>query len=207
MIWNSLPEHIRNSSALTIFRKQLKTHLFPLKITCTATDWFTGFLFGSILIIVGCSIVLRLVVSVWWCVLTMTSLMLLLWSKTDGNVLILLLISAPLRSNGADCVLLLFIFRSFFIGKDAYVFAVSVCPWAIFSRTMRHTEPKCLASPTSYAHASNRSDHNSTRPEIVLYIFLWTRPAECKWQHLWPVNENRNTLLGIIKTSHWKCGK
>ena len=29
MIWNSLPEHIRNSCSLTIFRKQLKTHLFP----------------------------------------------------------------------------------------------------------------------------------------------------------------------------------
>ena len=28
-IWNSLPESIRNSSSLTIFRKQLKTHLFP----------------------------------------------------------------------------------------------------------------------------------------------------------------------------------
>ena len=29
VIWNSLPEHIRNSSSLTVFRKQLKTHLFP----------------------------------------------------------------------------------------------------------------------------------------------------------------------------------
>jgi hypothetical protein len=28
-IWNSLPESIRNSTSLTIFRKQLKTHLFP----------------------------------------------------------------------------------------------------------------------------------------------------------------------------------
>ena len=88
MIWNSLPEHIRNSCSLTIFRKQLKTHLFPLKITCTANDWFTGFLFGLILIIVGRSIELRLVVLVRCCVLTITSLMLLLWSETDGNVLL-----------------------------------------------------------------------------------------------------------------------
>ena len=38
MIWNSLPEHIRNSCSSTIFRKQLKTHVFPLKIICTAND-------------------------------------------------------------------------------------------------------------------------------------------------------------------------
>ena len=92
MIWNTLPEHIRNSSFLTFFRKQLK-------ITCTATDWFTGFLFGLILIIVGCSIQLRLVVSVWCCVLTITSLMLILWSETEGNVLLLLLSSEKFMNN------------------------------------------------------------------------------------------------------------
>ena len=93
MIWNSLPEHIRNSCSLTIFRKQLKTHLFPLKITCTANDWFTGFLFGLILIIVGRSIELRLVVLVRCCVLcvlTIMSLILLLWSETEMSCYVML---------------------------------------------------------------------------------------------------------------------
>ena len=57
----------------------------------SANDWFTGFFFGSILIIVRRSLELRLVVFVWCCVLTITSLMLLLWSETDRNVLTLLL--------------------------------------------------------------------------------------------------------------------
>ena len=60
----------------------------PLKITRTANDWFTGFLFGLILIIVGRRIELRLVVLVRCCVLTITSLMIRLWSETDGNVLL-----------------------------------------------------------------------------------------------------------------------
>ena len=72
----------------SMFDSQLKikytTHLKQLNILKLLVQLMTDsldFLFGLILIIVGRSIELRLVVLVRCCVLTITSLMLLLWKR------------------------------------------------------------------------------------------------------------------------------
>ena len=59
--------HFQNIFAIPVLQlfseNSLKLIFFPFKITCTANDWFTGFLLELILIIIWHNIILKLVVS------------------------------------------------------------------------------------------------------------------------------------------------
>ena len=77
MIWNSPTKHIHNSSSSTVFWKQFKTHLFSIKIICTANDiWFTWIFNG-----IDFYYCLTQNSGLWCWVQTITSIMLLSWDK------------------------------------------------------------------------------------------------------------------------------
>ena len=54
--WNNLPETIKSSKSLAVFKKQLKTHLFR---QCYKLSWFFLFSFICIIVLCNCKVPLR----------------------------------------------------------------------------------------------------------------------------------------------------